>query len=306
MSEMAPTDDRTAFQRLQRLKAMLRNRLENPAAALEALLAALLEGEPHAKLWEDLHAAAAREGAEQALAAAYNKLASSPRMRKLAPEVQTDIFMHAADFFQGILGDAATAEDFLERVHHLAPGHAEAFSRLERRFEALQDPHKLLELYAIAGSTDATSKVLASKVAAKIALLRPSAPLPDAVCEGLVVFAGTNLHVLETLEEHCRATKRMVVAGRVIERALLDPRLDEQVSLRYRRRLVELYIGEAKEPALAIDHVEALLNDDPSDEATRRAAERLLATPKVAKRAAAILQNARRWGRGAEQRKRKD
>jgi hypothetical protein len=60
------------------------------------------------------------------------------------------------------------------------------------------------------------------------------------------------------------------------------------------RRLVDLYVGDAKTPASAIDHVEALLALDPSDAAMRKAAQRLLSVREVASRAASALQGARR------------
>ncbi len=301
-----PTDEKAEKARalrLQRLKSMLEKRLENPAAALELLITELELGERQTKLWEDLHAAAARDRLEEAMGTAYIKGAGGRRLQKLSIEAQVDVLMHAADFYQGILGDIGTAENFLARVHHVSPGHPEAFARLEKRFETLPDSRLLLELYAAVAPTQPRSKVLSTKVLTKIVLLPATAPLADEACERLVAFAATNPKLLEAVEAHCRKTKRPALAASVLEKAVDDPALEEEFSLKIRRRIVELYVGEANAPAKAIAHVEALLNDDPHDEVARRVAEKLLSSPAVSKRAANLLQKVRRWVRDADRRK---
>src|SRR5262249_13867600 len=127
-----------------------------------------------------------------------------------------------------------------------------------------------------------------------------STPLADAACEGLVSLAGTNVRLLEALETHCLKTKRAALAARVLELAVEGPYLAEDVALQQYHRIVELYLREANAPGKAIDIVEALLTDDPFDDVARAAAEKLLATPAVSKRAAAILGKVRRWVRDAE------
>ena len=132
MSEIA---EKARAQRLERLRSMLERRLENPAAALEVLISEIVAGDPQTKLWEALHGAAARDGLEQSLASAYVKIASARRMQQLSPQAQCEVLLHAADFYQGVLGDAATAENFLERIQRIIPGHRESFVRLERRLQ---------------------------------------------------------------------------------------------------------------------------------------------------------------------------
>ena len=81
---------------------MLDKQLSQPPAALEALMSELRIGEAQPQLWEGLHAAAARDGKEQELAAAYRKFATDRRLKQLSPAVQAEVLMHAADFFQGV------------------------------------------------------------------------------------------------------------------------------------------------------------------------------------------------------------
>jgi hypothetical protein len=113
----------------------------------------------------------------------------------------------------------------------------------------------------------------------------------------LVVLAPVNTRLLDGLESHCRATKRPTLATAILEQALTDPALADDDIVKYRRRLVELHIGEANTPESAMAHVESLAEHDPTDEVARRAAERLLGTPAVGSRAAAVLQTLRRLAR---------
>src|SRR6266542_3547870 len=99
--------------RLDRLRAMLEKQLTNARAVLETLMSELRIGEPQPELWERLHAAAVRDGKEQELAEAYRKIAGDRRLRQLSPAVYAPVLMHAANFFQGVLGDGAVSESLL-------------------------------------------------------------------------------------------------------------------------------------------------------------------------------------------------
>lgn len=295
---MSATMEKARALRLQRLTSMLENRLENPSAALEALISELSAGDPQSALWEALHAAAIRDGMEQDLAAGYVKITNTRRLRPLEPRAQADVLVHAADFHQGVLGDAESAEGFLERVQHVVPGHAEAFARLERRLETLTDARRLVGLYAVVASAHPKSADdLTSKIVNKIVPLPATSPLPADVCARLVTLAPTHPILLGVLDKHCRKTKRFDLACALIEQALADPKLPNATAVEWRRHVIELYTGEAGKPALAIPHVEELLDQNPLDDTARGAAERLLSNHDVAARAAAALQKARRLSR---------
>jgi hypothetical protein len=284
--------------RLERLKSMVEARLENPQAALEALLSEIRTGEPQTELWEALHGAALRDGQETALASAYQKITQDRRLQQFEASAQVEILMHAADFFQGVMGDGAAAEGFLERVLLLAPDHAEAFARLERRVLAANDQRRLIEFYALVISGQPKSAgELATKAINLIVPLPAVILLSEVACKRMVKLAGTHPSILEALDVHCRKTKRFELACALIEQALLDPALPKTTAVDQRRRLIELYTGEANAPANAIAHVEELLNGDPADSIARAGAERLLSVREVAPRAAAALQNARRQAR---------
>jgi hypothetical protein len=298
---MPATGDKARVQRLERLGATLEKGLENPAAAVEVLIAEVKAGEPRQLLWEDLHAAAARDGKEQELKAAYTMVTSERRLHQLSRPAQADVLVHAADFHQGILGDGAAAEAFLFRVQRIMPGHSDAFARLERRLEARADARGLIELYAIAASAgpeDAGS--LVNKIVNKIVPLPAATPLSEEACRRVVALSPSHPILIDVLDAHCKKGKRFELTCKLFEQALADAALPKSVALTTRRRLVELYIVEMDEPANAMPHVEELLTEDATDELARGAAERLLANRDVAARAAAALQKARRAVRASD------
>jgi hypothetical protein len=295
---MSGTADKARALRLQRLSAMLENGLDNPAAALEVLISEMLAKEPRRELWEALHGAAARDSVEKNLASAYASVTSPRRLSQLETWAQADVLMHAADFHQGVLGDAGAAQKFLERVQEVAPGHAESFARLERRFEALGDQRALAELYATVGAAEPKlASELATKTVNKIEPLSAALPLSEEACRRIAVLGQTQPTVLDVLDRHCRKTKRFALATDLAEAALATGRLASRVASKQRRMLVELYLGEARAPEKAMAHIEELLRQDPTDSVARAGAERLLSNRDMASRAAAQLQVARRHSR---------
>lgn len=292
---VAKAAEKARSERVQRLMTTLERRLDNPLATIDQLMAEVNDGDLRPELWERLHAAAMRDQLEDAVADAYVKCMNGPRMKRLSPEGQATVLMHAADYFQGVRGDAQTAQEQLDRVLRLVPGHPEAFGRLERRLEKLLDAHGLLQLYAsVATVPPKPANVLATQAYNRILQLAGKGPLSDEACTQLVVLDPHHPRLLDALEAHCRSTKRPALACSLIERTLASDAAETDISAQRRHRLLELYTGDAGTPAEAISHVEKLLERDPSDAAALKIGERLLSVREVASRAAAALQSARR------------
>jgi hypothetical protein len=291
--ERAP--DKARAERIARLKKRVGEPLVDPMPVLDALIAELGLGAAHDALWEAFHANAAAGGGGSALAEAYRKCASGPRIKRLPPEAQAAFFMRAADFVLGVIGDEPTGESYLERVLDLVPGHAEAFARLTRRLEKALDTRRLLEVYAkVVVSPPTPPDVLATQVLYKLVLLPSSAPLSDDACKRLLPLVPTNAKVLDALDKHCAATNRHALACALFESALLDPNASDALVMQRRERLLELYMGPAATPDAAIAHVEDLLARDPAHAKALHVAQKLLASTNVATRAAAALSTARR------------
>jgi hypothetical protein len=286
--------DKTRAQRVSRLKMLLGTRVDNVLAVVDALMAELADGQAQTELWEQLHAAAIRDAAEAALAEAYTKCVNGARMKRLTPEAQAEVFMHAADFAQGILGDASIAEGYLTRVLAIVPTHAEAFARLERRYDKLLDARRLLELYAaFAAAPPKPINVMATQAYNRLLQLTAKDPLSDDACQKLLALVPAHSRMLDVLEAHCRSTKRFDLACTLLTKALAAE-TDDTAAVARRHRLLELSLGDAQKPLLAVAQVEALLARDPNDTLALKQAERLLSVRDVASRAAAALQAARR------------
>lgn len=292
--------DKARTHRLERLTKAVETRLDHAPSALETLLSELKLGELHPELWEQLHAAAARDGMESELAHAYNQITLPRRLKQLPPANQAAILMQAANFLQGVLGDAEGAEEILERVLEAVPDHDEAFERLERRFTAAKDRPRLAELYAAAvGARKNPSVALVRHTMNTIGPLPAKTPLSAKGCRHLLSLLPDNLVILDVLDAHCRKTERFELACELFESAIADYELPDATVAEQRRRLAVLYTTQSDTPEKAVGHIEALLHDDPADSKARTAAEKLLSNREVGSRVAAALQDARRHSRRA-------
>jgi len=296
---MVDTRDKARALRLERLAKMLAEGLTHAPAALETLLDELGRGEPRADDWEALHVAAARDDQAVALGDAYRKALTPHRMRALTPEQQGVVLMHAVDFFQGILGDVASAEGFLERVLEVVPEHLEAFDRLERRRKAADDRRGLIHLYAlVAGRSVASPAQLAARVADLMIMPLPAkTPLLDETCRRLLPLVPLHPRLLDLIDEHCQATGRAALGCELRATLLERTELPEEAALPMRRRLLERYLEKGSLPPAAIEHAEALLARSAGDPVALEAADKLLRVREVASRAAALLKDARMLSR---------
>jgi len=271
---------------------MLNTGLANPPAAIEMLICELEAGNKQDHLWEGMHVAAAEGGKEKDLATAYRTLSTGRRLKQLPPDISAEVLIHAAHFFQGMLGDVETAEKFLMAALAASPTHLDAFERLEKKYEALPDKRKLLALYGKVGSNPPKPAVeLAGKAVNALVPLTAKTPLDDDACRGLALLGSSSL--LEALEAHCLKTGRAKLACTVLELGLQIGKLPEASAVERRRRLVDLYIGDAGQPEKSIDHVEILLQRDSQDPAARAATKKLLAIRTLADRVMAVLQDVR-------------
>ncbi len=295
---MSATAEKARAQRLERLQLSVDRYLEHADAALEILMSELQTGELHPESWEGLHAAAARDGKEPELTRAYEKITLDRRLKQLNPEERGSVLLHAADFFQGIVGDGTAAEGFLWRVLESVSDHRDAFARLERRFSEAEDRVRLAELYALVAANPPKPAGALAKAAIDVVSLLPSrSPLSDEACQRLLVLLPVCQALLGVLETHCRNTGRFGLACALLEKSLDGSHLPKAEVVERRRRLIELYIGDAKAPEKALTHIETLLNQEPTDSQARAAAERLLRYPQVCSQAAAALQAARQNAR---------
>jgi hypothetical protein len=281
--------------RIARLKAALAQKMANPMAVVDQLMAEMSDGDPQIAMWEQFHAAALRDHCEPAVAEAYKRAIAGPRMKRLLPDAQANVLMNAANFFQGILGDMNGASEMLAKIVAVQPANDDAFNRLEKKLERDSDDLKLVELYAtVVGHSSRKPEVLAQQTLLRLVKVTPATPISDDACRKLVGLVSTNAKILDVVEQHCRATKRAMLAGEVIEKALAEDNVASDALMKLRRqRAVDVFI-EANAATRAMDHIEKLLELDFNDPVALRGCERLMSNREVSSRAAAALQKARR------------
>jgi glutathione S-transferase len=200
-------------QRLARLRQMLAVRLTDPVEAIDALLGELEHGDLQTADWEALHVAAERDDQEVELGTAYQQLLTRPRLRRLDLPQQVRVLMHAADFFQGILGDADLARTFLQRVLESDPDHVEAFDRLERAFSTQGDTRGLIHLYAlVARNPPLPPAHIAERAAKLISTLPEWMALSEDVCSRLLAVVPESTTLLDVICAHCQLTGRKHLA----------------------------------------------------------------------------------------------
>ncbi|MEO8901982.1 MAG: tetratricopeptide repeat protein [Polyangiaceae bacterium] len=274
----------------------LEQRLDSPAEVLELLVTAVAKGEQPVDAWQSLHAAAARHDKIAELAFAYEQTASEKRIKLLQPEQQVFVYLRAAEFFAGTLGDTEGAIAHAGRAVQAVPGHPEAFGVLELLLRRAGENTKLAELYVEASAREADP-------ARRSALLHEASELVKSSVgsEELTIEIGQRIVRLDPTREDVRSVvvQRLIARGRhkdvvdLLEQALRRepaPGVDEATTLR--EWLVDLCLSELKDPTRALGHVEGLLSVSADHPMALKSAEALLENRSVSLRAAAALSDA--------------
>ncbi len=289
---MADPKPRPAL-RIETLASTLEQKLEDEAAILDVLVAALARGQGNEALWEQLHAAAARDDRTAELAFSYERLARDKKIKSLTAAAQATVLAHAGVFSADVFGDADGAEGYLERALSLAPGDVQAFDEYEKILAQRHDLRRLGELYAAAAPHRGDK-------AEQLRMLRRGAELVEGDPERALKL---NLEIVKLDPADANARKAIVAAyektGRLADLAKMleqlvtqDPPPDAEESLAIRLRLLSLYAGGLGEIERAMPHVEEVLRADPLHAEARRVATELVGHKSLTARAAGALSDA--------------
>lgn len=281
--------------RLDRISALIEKKLEQEPMVLEGLVAAAGKGNAAPELWADLHVAAVRDNRIAELGWAYEQLLGGGRLKLLGPAVQADVLTHAAVFCEEILGDAAKAEEYLNRALVAVPAHAEAFPRLEGLLAARQDNEALVKFYMNAAAHR-------SSVEEQLAMLRRGADYENFLPadNGLAVklyqqitrLEPGDVPALDALEAYYRRNGRSRDATKWLEQLISNRSgVPDAGELDIRERLLRLYNDDLSEVDRALPHAERLLGNDPNHPAAHQLIEQLLNHKVLAPRAAALAES---------------
>ncbi|MBX3181574.1 MAG: tetratricopeptide repeat protein [Polyangiaceae bacterium] len=301
------SDSRAPARRPSLIPSALDGALEAPLQdeehLLESLVSALARGEPLTDRWAALSGAAARDGRRAELAAAYERVTSSARVRVMAPALRAEIQLHAARFWEDA-GDLAAALRSAERALELAPDSGPAFQLARELALQAEDAPRLAQLYLGRLPQQSEAERVTSLRQARLLLSQleatEEASLP--LLEELSQLEPHDTEILATLAARHLAAGRPKRAAEAMERELValpehqgDEPADPAAQARraeLHRALSQLYLGSlgAREPALT--HLTALLEIDPSDADARSASSDLLEQRSLAGRAAQALARA--------------
>lgn len=283
--------------RVDILDELLDRPVEDEAAILEALTAALAKGQPHDALWQKLQDAAMRDDRTMELAFAFEKVLGDRRMKLFPTAAQAGALLHAARYFTDRIGDADGARGHLEKALALQPSNAEAAELLEVVLVQLGDRAGLSQLLA-------NSAAHKSDPGEQLDLLRRAMKLLDgiegqderAIKIGLAVLKLEPGHAptIAALEQRLGNAGKWADLAKLLEQSLAGSRGEEvtESTLTAHRRLVEIYATKTSEIERATPHVEVVLEHDPADELAVSVAEKLLGSRASAGRVAAALEKA--------------
>jgi tetratricopeptide (TPR) repeat protein len=275
--------------------------IEDAEGLIDAILASLARGRVSAETWDQLHAAARRDGRTEDVAAAFATVSRGARMKAVQPSVAAEFLFQGARFFDDVLGDDLGAAMYLERSLALAPAHLDAFAKLELILEGKRSFGKLADLYAAAAPhrTRGQQALMLRRAAVWLAALGEEGGQPP--MDDRVIELWQQIARLEPGDEEARSrleslylkAGRFRDAVRVNEQSLSrEPAPDDYRKQILLERIIELYADALDEPERAIAHVEQLLSFDPTHEGARRVGERLLSVTGLTGRAAAALATA--------------
>lgn len=276
--------------RIETLAATLEQKLDNEAAVLDLLVAALARGQTHDALWEAFHTAAVRDDKIADLAFCYERLAGDKKMKSMNPNAQAMMLLRAGAYFADLFGDVDGAVGFLERGLQLAPSNAEIARKLTAIFEERGDNKKLGELFAVTAQhrEGKAEQIAAYRRAAE--LTRAEGDLDRAIkaTQEILKLDPTDGAARAALEDLFEQAGKLPELARLLEQTLADdPEGEDARSIRL--RLLSLYAGGLGEIERAMPHVELTLESDPEHGPARRIAEDLLAHKVLGARAAELL-----------------
>jgi len=284
------TEDEEERRALQlRLAELAGTALGDADGAYAALESAFLDRPADMDLWDRLANAADAAGKHEALATAFT---TALEAADLGDTEVALLSAKVAELYDTILGRPQDAEEHHKRVLHADPMDPRAFEALKELYTNQERWDELQVLYRnrIAETIDGE---------AKLELLMQVCFLFEEILDDPQLAIRSYQEVLELEPEHLPSRRALERLFRRTERwrdlvALLRQGLDrsedehQQLALIY--EIGELHERELKEPGVAVDQYETLLERDPKHVKAQQALERLLDEQRQRQRIASILE----------------
>jgi tetratricopeptide (TPR) repeat protein len=243
-------------------------------------------------VWDRLGVLANKTGRTQAFVDALVRAVPPEGESNLPATVDMDLSERIATLYDEMLGEVGKATPYLERILARDPANERAFARLKQILTSLERWDALEALYE--------RSVAAADPARQTDLLAEAALVAEEITGERAKATTYYERILEIDPHHEHAMRALEALYAVQESwdkltALLARRLDaasgeEAVSLRL--RLGTLYATRLGDFAKALDHLEVVLQSDPTQKGARDLVEQCLSRPELRARAAVVLENA--------------
>ena len=271
---------------LERLAGVYEQKLAEPGSALGVVLDALRLQPAALDTWDRAHQLAGASGRPVELADTYREVLSA----SLEDDVLLSLAARAGELHETILGDAAGAVPYYEKILSVRPDDEEAFSRLRGILTGAERWQELEQLYdkEIARLDDPGRQL---EMLAEVALLAEDIMGDPARA---ATYHGRILKLEPTYSVSLEALDR--IYSRLGQKSLLLDVLDRRAELTSGTELsgLLLRIGqialEQHDPERATKAIERVLEDEPGNYEARDVAERLLLIGSVRVRASRVLE----------------
>ncbi len=285
----AAHDDRMAL--YGRLADVYETKLDDAAAAFEALSRAAGEFATALPLWDRLSLLASKTGRANAFVDAIVAVVPPEGETGLPESVELDLAERAATLLDEKLGDVNRARPYLERMLARQPSNERAFQRLKQILTTREQWSDLAALY---------ERVVAAtpESARRAELLAEVALVAEEITGDRVGAIGYYERILELEPAHEQAIRALdglyaheqrwgrlaQLLERRLEAAVGDERLDLQ------QRLGTLLFGRIGDASAALSYLEQVLRERPAATEARQLVEKILDVPELRARAAIVLE----------------
>jgi len=270
-----------------RLAAVKQN-LGDRGGAFDVLARAALETPTELDLWDRLAVLANKTGRTQQFVETIAQAVPETGETGLPPHVEMDLAERAATLYDEMLGEIDRATPYLERILAQDPGNDRAFLRLKQILttrERWSDLESLYERMVTATENPERRTDLLGEVAIIAEEITNDGPKAIGYYERILEIEPAHEASIFALDKLYAAHERWPSLA-----ALLKRRVELGGGLALKLRLGTLYFVRLGDPKSALDYLEEVVTQEPSNRDARELVEKCLAHPDLRQRAAIILE----------------
>ncbi|MEI7893215.1 MAG: hypothetical protein WCI05_08990, partial [Myxococcales bacterium] len=283
----SPSDRMALYGRLADVRD---EKLNDPAGAFGVLARAADEFPTELVLWDRLAAFATRTGHAQAFVDVIARAVPPQGDCGLPEAVELELAERAAALFDERLGDLDRARPYLERILARRPDNDRAFGRLKQILTNGEQWRELEALYerVIAVADPDRQVELLGEVALVAEEITNEKEKAIEYNERILAVQPRHEQATSALESLYASEAHWARLAKLLERRLES--VSDEAALALRLRLGTLHLTRLEAPSTALDYLEVVLRDRPSNYDARKLVETVLDVASLRSRAARVLE----------------